>query len=860
MPDQKDDNEEKKAAGLPPIPTPGEGAPPVSSEPGLPSAPQQGLPEKMPDIPSFRPGATDAKKGAGGLGLFGRGSGANAGLKLRGLANSSSLVDRLKQLRKKDLIFIASGLSVLLLAPLAEHFVLGPGEDSNVLKQGFDSKGGPFVEANPYETGTGMATGNLPGQTSDVITPLNVRDPMSLIFGAGTQQAGAAGAGAGAGGAGSGSGSTSKEGWKDAISEASRAGARTAIDSGGLPAPKGNLSGSLRGLSALSGASYGGGPTFTLGPVNAAVGGSKGGGSNMAPVTATAGYKGPAARGLDSASSIEALRRAADNAGNMFNGRGSAADNLQKAAQEAIPSGGGSDGMGGPGKGQDGKNPGGNSSKDTKSMGESLAFLRAKMEMEKAVDLKWKKIEWETFGRQKMEQEELIKMGFGILKTGIADPFAKSIAGIMKGAFGIHEECYVCDQNFMQVDAGTKICASACPSDDKSAASGSSICSAFNTISNGNAPGYCHSAGGAKDSPGGAQTGNTNNGNQENTYNGNQQRLGQRKNDLSNPQLAQECKGNAACDNCRVMLSQAESGLSQLQTNVKTDETALSDPKNGAKKNLEEAGKGQTSAVTESTTLLQNIYQQVHDNGGSAQTELANAATYATSGDMDSAAKSIATACGYLKNAADFQSKAPAQIKKVGAALQESDNRLNLVPAPVNKANQNAVACGKQLSAFSPDSIKQNCAGFMIFAERANAVSGDVQNTKQSCDSESKRIQEISNAYGATKPPQDRFNGRNGTKENLEASRTSYYQPIADFGGQLTSLGCGACGQSAGAAITPNGCNSASNRLSTLVSNAGQSLDRLKQDVQSRDNEVKQGVDATSKIGTEPLLQPVAGK
>src|SRR5690348_3940030 len=121
--DQKRDDEEKKGAGLP-------GLPGASGSGGAPSG---GLPEKMPDLPSFKPGAgSDPQAG----GLFGRGSG-NAAMKLRGLANGSSIMERLKQLRKKDLVFIASGLSVLMLAPLAEHFVLGPSDDSNVLKQGF---------------------------------------------------------------------------------------------------------------------------------------------------------------------------------------------------------------------------------------------------------------------------------------------------------------------------------------------------------------------------------------------------------------------------------------------------------------------------------------------------------------------------------------------------------------------------------------------------------------------------------------------------------------------------------------------------------------------------------------------------
>src|SRR5437879_10016069 len=218
--------------------------------------PEPNSPQDLPEIPSFRSEKKEEKRGLG-LPPLGRSSTTNPILKLRGLPSASTLFERLKQLKKKDLMFIASGLSVLFLAPLAEHFMLGPGPESNVLRRGFDVKGFPVSVVSPYEPGTGgLAPGGLPGQTNDIITLLNVRDPAALILRPGAEQqptTPAAGAGA------------EKPSYRDAVAEAARAGAARAAEAGGLPSARGALSGSLRGLGAVSGGSS---VSFTLPPIS----------------------------------------------------------------------------------------------------------------------------------------------------------------------------------------------------------------------------------------------------------------------------------------------------------------------------------------------------------------------------------------------------------------------------------------------------------------------------------------------------------------------------------------------------------------------------------------------------------------
>jgi hypothetical protein len=78
-------------------------------------------------------------------------------VKIRGLQAGATFVERLKQFRKKDLAFILAGLGTLLMAPLAEHFLMSPETGDSTLSQGFGGRGsggsGLFgAGSSPYET------------------------------------------------------------------------------------------------------------------------------------------------------------------------------------------------------------------------------------------------------------------------------------------------------------------------------------------------------------------------------------------------------------------------------------------------------------------------------------------------------------------------------------------------------------------------------------------------------------------------------------------------------------------------------------------------------------------------------------
>ena len=307
-------------------------------------------------------------------------------VKVRGLEAGVTLFDRLKQFKKKDLAFILAGLGTLFMAPLAEHFMMSPEAGDSSLQPGWGGgKGGPKgmfdgSGANVYEPGvSGLAPGQQVGGGSDIITPLNVRDPSALVMGPGATQQPPTSSVMPSTPPPTAVATHSDSDLKDALAASAR-GVTSAAHAvkALLPMPKIALSGGsgLRGLGVVSGgssASGGGISSAGLAPSSARQGNNLGGVTGAHGVTATTrGQTGGGSGALDK------LKAAGDAAGGAFN-RGGANAALNEAANTAIPTGGGS--LGGNGAGLPGgtdKPDAGNQSKDGKNVGESLAFLKQK--------------------------------------------------------------------------------------------------------------------------------------------------------------------------------------------------------------------------------------------------------------------------------------------------------------------------------------------------------------------------------------------------------------------------------------------------------------------------------------------------
>lgn len=354
-------------------------------------------------------------------------------VKIKGLAAGLSFLDRMKQFRKKDMALMLAGLGTLLMAPLAEHFMMAPESgDGSTMGPGLGGRGagGLFGSgSSPYETTSGLAPGGAIGGGSDVITPLNVRDPSALVMGPGAQQQPPAGSLAPQTPPPS---SAKEPDLKDALANAAARAADAATRRTPLPVPKPGITGSgLRGLGAVSGGSSAG---AGLSPISSQGLAPKGaaGSRSLSDVRPPSNYKG-VARGPGSGSSADRLKQAAGNAADIFNrGGGSAGGALEQAAAQAMPGGGNAFGGGNGGAGTADKGPGGNNNGGSKSVGESLEFLRQKQEMEKALDLKWKMKEKRAMFPLELQQEAAKT----IVMKGVVEPLASTFGDLLKSGFG----------------------------------------------------------------------------------------------------------------------------------------------------------------------------------------------------------------------------------------------------------------------------------------------------------------------------------------------------------------------------------------------------------------------------------------
>ena len=356
-------------------------------------------------------------------------------VKIKGLGAGLTLLDRLKQFKKKDLAFILAGLGTLFMAPLAEHFMMAPENgDAGQMAAGWGGKGNDKLFGNgssPYETSGGMANGG-PATSSggDIITPLNVRDPSALVMGPGAAQQPPAGSAAPAATPPPTAPARSDEDLKDALKGAAARGASAAVKHAALPVPKVALGGSgLRGLGAASGASSAG--ASLAAPGAAAGSNGAGGGGSLGLARGGSGYKGVAGpRGPSNPTGLDNTKKAGANAGDAFNRTGNALAALNGAAGEQIPTGGsGFNGGGAGGSGSNDKGPGGNGAGGSKSVGESLAFIAAKERMMKDLELE--------FEKRKLNDPELLwgQIRNDALKT-IGGELAKAMA---KDVVGLHD-------------------------------------------------------------------------------------------------------------------------------------------------------------------------------------------------------------------------------------------------------------------------------------------------------------------------------------------------------------------------------------------------------------------------------------
>jgi len=331
---------------------------------------------------------------------------------------AGSIMDKLKNLSKKDLAFVTVGLGVLVMAPVAEYMMSKPvGPDQLAPGFGVRSEGGSGAL---YEPGINALSQGSPDGSGEVITPLSARDPASLILGAPSSQPIAAA-------------QTSlppKTDYRDSMKDSARAAFNQASRSAGVPTVIPKMQSSLRALGSFGGEGSRTSGSLSGGKILDSARGASGKAASRSMVgpVATAGYKGVSAS-LNSASkgAFEKLRGQADKAAGNFNG-GSSISSLDKAAADSVDLGKGLGGSGGGSEGEKYRAATGTSIRDSKSASdkETLAELLAKNAALKAQ-------EWEFY-----KKYEIPKKIIEAMLAGFNGVLTEAVKGATESLFGMN--------------------------------------------------------------------------------------------------------------------------------------------------------------------------------------------------------------------------------------------------------------------------------------------------------------------------------------------------------------------------------------------------------------------------------------
>ena len=247
---------------------------------------------------------------------------------MKGMKKPSSFLERLHNMSKKDIAMVAMGLSVLVMAPVAEYFMSKPGHD-NVLTPGFgERKSSDSAGPNLYDSGVNALSAGSPNGSSDVIVPLTARDPSSLIVGPQSSAPTPP--------------PVAQTSFRDSMKDLASNSFSQALKSSPAPFIPPRMASNLRGMSSF----FSGGEGTKTGErtisgsniIASAQGVSKTTEKrSMAGPVAIPGYKGVASSALNSSSkdAMEKLRGQADKAANFFN-TGSAVKGLEKAGEESV--------------------------------------------------------------------------------------------------------------------------------------------------------------------------------------------------------------------------------------------------------------------------------------------------------------------------------------------------------------------------------------------------------------------------------------------------------------------------------------------------------------------------------------------
>ena len=321
---------------------------------------------------------------------------------------AGSFLSKLKKLSKKDIAMVLVGVSTLALAPVAEYYLSKPASE-NLLTPGFGDRG-KAGSASIYEPGINSLSVGSPDGAGDVVTPLSVRDPLSLIRGASKPPSAAPLA--------------PPPKYRDTLKNVAKNSFSRATKKAGAPVVIPRMQGGLRSMGSFAGA----GGSRTSGKIaagkmlaDAKKASSKASSRTMAKPKG-ADFRGVASSPKGSSKdAMESLRARAGQSANHFSD-GRATTGLDKAAKDAVELAG--RGGSGQGSGNGYKGPSGSQSKNSHSRGGHKKSHEQEM-AEKLAEAKqdfWKLYPYEV-------AKDISKMAIdNIVGKGIFEPLGANVA------------------------------------------------------------------------------------------------------------------------------------------------------------------------------------------------------------------------------------------------------------------------------------------------------------------------------------------------------------------------------------------------------------------------------------------------
>ena len=332
---------------------------------------------------------------------------------------TGNFFSRLKKLSKKDIALVAAGVGTLALAPVAEYYLSKPAGE-NPLTSRFGNRG-TIGDSSIYEPGINSLSVGSPDGAGDVVTPLSVRDPLSLIRGASKAPEAP---------------SAPPSNYRDTLKNVAKNSFSAASKSAGAPTVIPRMQGGLRTMSSFAGS----GGTRTSGKIpkgkmlaDAKNASSKAARRSMTGPKASADYRGVSSNPKRSSKgAMEDLRNRAGKSAGHFSG-GSATDAVDKAAADAVNIGG----SGGLGQGEGSKDdkykgPSNSSLKNFRNRGARKKTLAEELEDEREK----KKLEWEMFKKYEICKQIVQSFLDKVVKEGIMGPIGTAIADATKGILG----------------------------------------------------------------------------------------------------------------------------------------------------------------------------------------------------------------------------------------------------------------------------------------------------------------------------------------------------------------------------------------------------------------------------------------